>query len=397
MDTAELSKTLYIPGAISFYVIAMFAYAYAMANRTDRDGTAAGRVAQGVGAPFAFLGIAAHLGHLVLRAIAAGGRVPWGTMFEYSSVLALIVVVVGVGFFHLKLKRPEITTFMLLGAVLWMGVALATFSAPAPLQPILNTNWLRIHVLAIMISFALLTISFVTNGLYLVRERAESRRPGRAPQASTVGAQQVRVPVDGEVDDLTGGEGFGPSELLDLADGGADGRIAGSHDAPNIHVRRDLRDAISPFPGVIVTALLGLALGAVFTDPVAMATYAIGGGLTALAVWWAVPYLPDADTLDGLSYRVSVFAFPILTFGIISGAVWAQQSWGRYWGWDPKETSAFLTWVAYAAYLHARATRGVRGRNAAYVHFGAYAVLLFTFFAVNLIIAGLHSYGGLPA
>ena len=77
---------------------------------------------------------------------------------------------------------------------------------------------------------------------------------------------------------------------------------------------------------------------------------------------------------------------------ILSGAVWAEQSWGRYWGWDPKETSAFLTWVAYAAYLHARATRGVRGRNAAYVLLGAYAILLFTFYVVNLVVVGLHSY-----
>ncbi len=80
------------------------------------------------------------------------------------------------------------------------------------------------------------------------------------------------------------------------------------------------------------------------------------------------------------------------TFAVIMGAIWAEQSWGRYWGWDPKETSAFLTWVAYAGYLHARATRGMRGRRAGWLGILAYAVLMFTYFVVNMIVVGLHSY-----
>src|SRR5262249_5188708 len=77
--------------------------------------------------------------------------------------------------------------------------------------------------------------------------------------------------------------------------------------------------------------------------------------------------LPAAGALDRLSYRTVVFAFPIWTFAIIAGAIWADQAWGRYWGWDPKETWAFITWVVYAGYLHARATAGWRGRKAAYI------------------------------
>src|SRR5262249_196984 len=76
--------------------------------------------------------------------------------------------------------------------------------------------------------------------------------------------------------------------------------------------------------------------------------------------------LPPADALDRLSYRTVIFAFPIWTFAVIAGAIWADQAWGRYWGWDPKETWAFITWVVYAGYLHARATAGWRGRKAAY-------------------------------
>jgi cytochrome c-type biogenesis protein CcsB len=105
--------------------------------------------------------------------------------------------------------------------------------------------------------------------------------------------------------------------------------------------------------------------------------------------------LPAADALDRLSYRTVIFAFPIWTFGIIAGAIWADQAWGRYWGWDPKETWAFITWVVYAGYLHARATSGWRGRRAAYIQLIGFATLLFNLVGVNLWITGLHSYAGI--
>jgi cytochrome c-type biogenesis protein CcsB len=105
--------------------------------------------------------------------------------------------------------------------------------------------------------------------------------------------------------------------------------------------------------------------------------------------------LPSADALDRLSYRTVIFAFPIWTFAIIAGAIWADQAWGRYWGWDPKETWAFITWVVYAGYLHARATAGWRGRKAAYIQLVGFATLLFNLIGVNLWITGLHSYAGI--
>jgi cytochrome c-type biogenesis protein CcsB len=105
--------------------------------------------------------------------------------------------------------------------------------------------------------------------------------------------------------------------------------------------------------------------------------------------------LPAADVLDKMAYRTVAFGFPIYTFGIISGAIWAEAAWGRYWGWDPKETWAFITWVVYAAYLHARATAGWRGTAAARVNLVAFATMIFNFFVVNMVISGLHSYAGL--
>jgi hypothetical protein len=105
--------------------------------------------------------------------------------------------------------------------------------------------------------------------------------------------------------------------------------------------------------------------------------------------------IPSADRLDLMSYRIHAFMFPIWTFAVIAGAIWAEAAWGRYWGWDPKETWAFITWVIYAAYLHARATAGWRGKKAAYVAIAGYSAILFNYFIVNIYVQGLHSYSGL--
>jgi cytochrome c-type biogenesis protein CcsB len=105
--------------------------------------------------------------------------------------------------------------------------------------------------------------------------------------------------------------------------------------------------------------------------------------------------LPGPEALDRLTYRTVVFGFPIWTFGIIAGAIWADQAWGRYWGWDPVETWAFITWVVYACFLHARATAGWRGKRAAYIQILGFACLLFNVLVVQTFVTGLHSYAGL--
>ncbi|MFO7193563.1 MULTISPECIES: c-type cytochrome biogenesis protein CcsB [Thermocrispum] len=104
--------------------------------------------------------------------------------------------------------------------------------------------------------------------------------------------------------------------------------------------------------------------------------------------------LPGKDVLDRIAYRTSVLAFPIYTFGVFAGAIWAESAWGRFWDWDPKETVSFVAWVIYAAYLHARATAGWRGKPAAWINTAGFACIVFNFFFINLVTAGLHSYAG---
>jgi cytochrome c-type biogenesis protein CcsB len=105
--------------------------------------------------------------------------------------------------------------------------------------------------------------------------------------------------------------------------------------------------------------------------------------------------LPSAEAMDGTAYKVLAFAFPLWTFGVlVAGPIWAEYAWGRYWGWDPKEVWSLVTWVVYAAYLHARATAGWRGRKAATIAIVGWFVFIFNFVGVNLLVSGLHSYAG---
>jgi cytochrome c-type biogenesis protein CcsB len=105
--------------------------------------------------------------------------------------------------------------------------------------------------------------------------------------------------------------------------------------------------------------------------------------------------LPEAEALDRTAYRITVFAFPLFTFAIICGAIWAEAAWGRYWGWDPKETVSFVAWVIYAGYLHSRSTAGWRTTGAAWINVAGFVAMLFNLFFVNLVTTGLHSYAGL--
>ncbi len=105
--------------------------------------------------------------------------------------------------------------------------------------------------------------------------------------------------------------------------------------------------------------------------------------------------LPSSARIDELAYRFHAFAFPLWTFAIAAGAVWAEYAWGRFWGWDPKETWSLVTWVVYAGYLHARATAGWRGKRAAVVAIVGLVCFWFNFVGINLLVSGLHSYAGI--
>ncbi|WP_138759541.1 c-type cytochrome biogenesis protein CcsB [Modestobacter altitudinis] len=239
------------------------------------------------------LGLLTHAAVVVTRGMAAD-RLPWGNMYEFTTVVVLVAVL---AYTLLAVRAPElrhIGVFIMGPVVVAMAlIRLVLYVQAGPLVAALRSWWLAVHVTTATLGFGIFFVSGIVSVLYLVKSRREER--------AVAGA----VP--------------GPS-LLDR--------------------------------------------------------------------------LPSAAALDRTAHRTAVFGFPIWTFAVIAGAIWAESAWGRFWGWDPKETWAFIAWVVYAAYLHARTTSGWRGRPSAWVNVVGLAVMVFNLLYVNFVSTGLHSYAG---
>ncbi|HHL39128.1 MAG TPA: c-type cytochrome biogenesis protein CcsB [Deltaproteobacteria bacterium] len=140
----------------------------------------------------------------------------------------------------------------------------------------------------------------------------------------------------------------------------------------------------------------------VFTTFIGYAAFAISFGLSVMYLVksrfekrgrnFLLDIFPDTNMLDELAYRTIAWGFPFLAVGIVSGAIWADYAWGTYWSWDPKETWSLITWFIYAAYLHARVTRGWRGRKAAWLSIAGFAAVVFLYWGVSFVLPGLHAY-----
>ena len=131
----------------------------------------------------------------------------------------------------------------------------------------------------------------------------------------------------------------------------------------------------------------------VFTCFIAYAAFAISFlcGLFYIFEWKRV--IPPEEKLEEINYQSVMVGFPMLSAGILTGAVWAHYAWGSYWSWDPKETWSLITWIVYALFLHARFARGWKGRRIALLSIIGFASVIFTYFGVNFVLSGLHSYG----
>jgi cytochrome c-type biogenesis protein CcsB len=332
-DLANLSETL-VWLAVVAYAAAAALSGFEFAYRVAWVGRAAVAVA---GA-----GLAANIAAAVTRGLAAH-RVPWGNMYEYSIMVGVVTIA---AYLVWVAKRPEVRPlgmFILLPAVLAIAIGGVALRVPAgPLVPALNSGWIKIHVAAAITGSSILCLAGIFSLLYLAKERFERRTATPAPPLVAGGARTA--------------------DRVELRETLA-AYVEEEEAAP------EARTATAEAPAT-----------------------AEGDRFAALRLNRLLELLPPSRTLDMLAYRTAAFGFPIWTFAIIAGAIWAQSAWGRYWGWDPKETWSFIVWVVFAAYLHARATAGWRGRRAAWLALVGFAAMLFNFYVVNTWIVGLHSY-----
>ena len=228
------------------------------------------------------------------------------------------------------------TSPVAMGITAFAALTLPTeMQSSAPLVPALKSNWLMMHVSVMMLSYAALMVGALLAIAFLVVTRGHPVEL----KGSSVGTGSYRLrqtPHSPQENENT----------VSLASNGANTAVL---------------DRLSP--------------SVTMTEPTSPQRLSL------------------ADTLDNISYRVIGLGFPLLTIGIIAGAVWANEAWGSYWSWDPKETWALITWLVFAAYLHARITRGWQGRKPAILAASGFVVVWICYLGVNLLGKGLHSYG----
>ncbi|MEM1252340.1 MAG: c-type cytochrome biogenesis protein CcsB [Cyanobacteria bacterium P01_H01_bin.21] len=261
-----------------------------------------------------------------------GGYFPLSNLYE-----SLFFIAWGITVMHLIAERMSNSLWVgAMTAPAAMGItAFGTLTLPSnmqvsePLVPALKSNWLMMHVSVMLLSYSALMVGALVAIAFLVVTRGQAVEL----KGSSVGTGGFR---------------------------------------DRKYTLKRAAEATEP--------VIGSAGGtAVLEKPAKVAL--------------SMQRLTLADTLDNISYRIIGLGFPLLTIGIISGGVWANEAWGSYWSWDPKETWALITWLVFAAYLHSRITKGWQGRKPAFIAASGFVVVWICYLGVNLLGKGLHSYG----
>ena len=348
------------------------------------------------------------------------GRAPLSNLYEslvfftWSTVLIYIIV-------ELKYKTRAFGAFVLPVAFLALAfINVAGISSEiTPLVPALKSNWLFYHVLVSFLGYAAFGIAFAISMIYLLMDTEE-----RGPSfnlAYGVVALIVLVPLGYSMT----GQGMKTAFWLGL------GALilawfiflimSGAKHKSQVYVFWSFCVTLA----IVMLAAMGidflylisfqhLAAGESFKKHMFEATFVSSSTPVILISWAAVvfllviiwsqgmrlkaffkQYMPPLNQLDDVTYRMIAIGWPLLTAGIITGAVWANSAWGTYWGWDPKETWSLITWFVYAIYLHARYVRGWKGSQMAVISAVGFLAVIFTYLGVNLVLSGLHSYGGM--
>jgi len=379
-------------------------------------------------------GLAANTAAIALRWHDAG-HPPFASVYEMllSSVWALAALTL---FAEKRFGVKVIGTVTMPVAILGLVLMQSLRTEVHPLAPLLQSNWLHIHVTLAILAYAACTLSFALAMMFLIQDRVKTETFLAATGVSTLAIyasillaclekwgglsraawtpgwkaeiflfQGIRLPVT--VEELGGlmllavlavatplacyllARGSDPLNFLKLAHRAAwvsilaQGLTLAVLLAQLLPGRNSAPGATPPTLAASPFMLTGLVCGLFIS-------------LLFLLLVWRRPglerLLPSSDRLDRITYSTICVAFPLLTLTIATGAYWANLTWGSYWSWDPKEIWASITWLVYALYLHMRITNGWRGRRAAYFAIGGFAVVIFTFFGVSYLLHGLHAF-----
>ncbi|HET9394317.1 MAG TPA: c-type cytochrome biogenesis protein CcsB [Candidatus Rubrimentiphilum sp.] len=293
-----------------------------------------------LGIPLAIIGCVAQFAQLIARYEITG---IWPLLNLYGSLSLFAAVAVAIFiFFAFRYNLWFAGAFVIGLAAIFLAYGITWNEGTMPAVPSLQSYWAKIHVPLVVSSYAAFMVSFVMSILFLVKYYFERY--------------------------------FGGQPVTPFADvAGVAMRSTYAYQAASLAIQ-DAGLTVTPVsfkmdtPNIVAAASQG----------------------NAVAQW--LNTIPSLAQLDVLIYRIVAVGLPLLTLGIITGAMWAHESWGHYWQWDPKETAALFSWIVYAIYMHLHTRNAWRGVRSAWVSVGGFLSIMFCYFGVNIFISGLHSY-----
>lgn len=393
---ANLSSNLLF-AAFILYLVAIPFFGGAIKQKTGATENKSLNKWANIGITLTIIGFIAQLGYFITRWIAAG-HAPLSNLFEYTTFFGMCLVAAFILIYFLY-RTPILGLFVLPVALLIIAYASMFPRELSPLIPALQSYWLQIHVSTVALGEAILAVSFGAGLIYLVKAVDQSKRSKRTIWLEVVMFSIVSVigfiivtTTFSLMDYKATYNWIDKNQIESTMEynmpalvGPHEGELEGSGkfepimEVPAIVNAKKLNTVIwSLVAGVILYLLIRLIL-----------RKRIGAALQPLTKNIKL------DLVDEISYRSVLIGFPVFTLGgLVFAMIWAQIAWTRFWGWDPKEVWALITWLFYAAFLHLRLSKGWHGEKSAWLAVVGFAIIMFNLIAVNLVIAGLHSYAG---
>ena len=389
----EASSTLLLIAFIA-YLVATFLFGGAVKSSSSKESKSFDRWGK-LAITVTIIGFLSNLGYFITRWIAAG-HAPVSNLFEFTTAFGMLVVGAFILIYYIY-KIPALGLFALPIAIIIIGYASMFPREITPLIPALKSYWLTVHVITAALGEAILAISAVAGLIYLLKNIDMTKKSKQRFWIEAV--MYVAVLVFGFIVATTSftladykaeynyvnkeekvlvmeynmPPLFGMNESEAITENAMEPLV---ETPPLVNAKKLTTVTWSVIFGTIIYILLRLIL----RKPIA-------------AVLQPFTKKANSQFMDEIGYRSVLIGFPVFTLGaLIFAMIWAHEAWSRFWGWDPKEVWALITWLFYAAFLHLRLSKGWEGQKSAWLALIGFIIIMFNLIAVNLIIAGLHSY-----
>lgn len=390
---AQLSSNLlYI--AFILYLIATFFFAGSIKDKRGQAEKKQNKWAM-IGIIITIIGFVAQLGYFITRWIASG-HAPVSNLFEFTTFFGMMLVAAFIIIYFIY-QTPVLGLFTLPVAVLIIAYASMFPREISPLIPALQSDWLHIHVTTAAAGQAILAISFAAGLIYLLKSVDQTR------------SSKSTFWLEGTILTLIITIGFIiVSTTFSIMDYKAEFAYLDKKDKPTAvtftvpaligpHegklLTEDKMKPVVEVPAIINAKKLNTVVWSIFSGIVLYGLIRLIIRKRISAMLQPLVKKINLDLVDEIGYRSVLIGFPIFTLGaLIFAMIWAQIAWTRFWGWDPKEVWALITWLFYAAFLHLRLSKGWHGEKSAWLAVIGFAIIMFNLIFVNLVLAGLHSY-----